>query len=160
MSSLVRRSLGLLLLAGCASRPPAEPEQPGQYDYSKISAEVDEQMPADLRSRPGDREPVAREIVRTTPIPMRNGVAATTVRVEIRNRCDSPVAIAIGPADVTPSTGDTLAANEAVLVAMTATDYVHMRGADGAFHPANRVRYSGGPIVTTCEGIAALEEWM
>jgi hypothetical protein len=154
---VVRRCLTVLLLAGCAATKPPEPEQPGQYDDAAQSAALDERT-ADLRWRPGDRKPVAREIVRTAPIAATSGVTPMTFGTVIRNRCDSPVAIAIGPADVRPTASDTLAAEEAILVGMTAEDWVHLRGASGEFHPANRVRWTGGPVVITCGSIVALEQ--
>lgn len=118
--------VALILVVGCAgSSPPAEPSPP--------IASFDERLAADLTWRPGDAEPTAREVVRTTPAPAPDA-AVTPVRwsTEIRNRCGEPASFAVGPeAPATDAPTNLLARGEAIVTFITSDEQVFLRTVSG-----------------------------
>lgn len=143
-------------LLACASQPPTSaPPVPEP-------ASLEERLAENPEWRPGDSEPVEREVMRLEKPSHREGAKASPLGLGtvIRNRCGQPVQLVIGPeqATVGPDTPTTpLGPGEAVWVWLFEHDWVHLKDPNGDWRKAHA---PGGHVIVerdaACDHVIAV----
>jgi hypothetical protein len=110
-------------------------------------------MAADPTWRPDDVPPVQRQVRRwgADPCPEGATICPVEIGVELRNRCSTSVAFAVGPETSQPPDDapiNQLQPGEAIQSPIVSTDRVYLRGEDGTFighaDPSNHVVFLEG----------------